>query len=117
MAVAAISGERAVQNIYPYHNTHYNEITSVPVEPVQRTSGVAGVSSEEDEVQLGVTYKPLQEQISHIEENAVVNQTKQLKEAFAQGEELYYDSSNPYELARMSVEGMLLAGMNIDLMA
>lgn len=117
MAVAAISGERAVQNIYPYHNTHYNEINSVPVEPIRRTTGVPGLSSEEEEVQLGVTYKPLKEQISHIEENAVVNQTKQLKDAFVQGEELYYDMANPYEAARMSVEGMLVAGMNIDIMA
>lgn len=117
MAVAAISGQRAVQNIYPYHNTHYNEIPSVPVEPVKRTIGVQGLSSQEEEVQLGISYKPLKDSISQIEENAVVNQTKQLKDAFVQGKELYYDMANPYETARMSVEGMLVAGMNIDIMA
>lgn len=117
MAITAISGERVVQNIYPYHNTHYNEVASVPVEPVQRTTEVAGLSSEEEQVQLGVTYEPFKGQISQIEENAVVNQTRQLKEAFQQGEDLYYDQSNPYEMARMSVEGMLLTGMNIDFMA
>ena len=43
--------------------------------------------------------------------------TEELKNVFDAGEELQYDMSNPYEASRMSLDGMLLTGMNIDVMA
>lgn len=117
MTVSAISGYGQIQNIYAYHNTHYNQMQTVPVTPVQKTAGVSKISDEEDSLRLAATYRPAEDEITGIENTAVAKQTEKLKDFYEKGQELHYNRFNPYEAARMSVDGMLVAGMNIDLMA
>lgn len=117
MTVSAISGYGQIQNIYAYHNTHYNQVQTAPVTPVQKTAGVSKISAEEDSLRLAATYRPAEDEMTGIENPAVAKHTEKLKNLYEKGQELHYDRSNPYEAARMSVDGMLVTGMNIDLMA
>lgn len=116
MSVAVIPSYGKVQNIYPYYKTHFNQVQSVPVEPVRPTAGITEISSQEDRIQLGVSYRP-EDLVKDIENKAVAKQTQELKNSFEQGEVLQYDLANPYEAARMAVDNMLVMGMNFDIMA
>lgn len=117
MTISAISGYGRIQNIYPYHNTHFNQLANIPVTPVGKAGRVPGIAEDEERLHLGVTYGTDREQTARLESSAMAKKTEELKNVFDAGEELQYDMSNPYEASRMSLDGMLLTGMNIDVMA
>lgn len=117
MAVSAIPGYGQIQNIYAYHNTHYNQMPSRPVTAVSKISGVVPYSEDEDQTRFAASRKAVEEQVSGVETAAVAKQTEKLQAAYTEGQELRYDLSNPYEAERMVVEGLLVTGMNIDVVA
>lgn len=115
MTVSAVSSHGHIQNIYTYHNTHFNQVQAVPVTPVRKAGKIAGISQEEDRIRFAAVYKS--ERDSRTEPAVVAKQTERLKNSFDAGQEFQYNISNPYEASRMSMDGMLLAGINIDVMA
>lgn len=117
MTVTAIPGYGQIQNIYAYHNAHFNQVGNVPVAPIQRTGRVAGISGEEDRLHFAATYRSGQSGEDTVEAAAIAKQTEKLKNSLEQGRPMQYELSNPYEASRMSIDGMLAAGMNIDVMA
>lgn len=112
MRISAIPEYGQIQNIYSYHNSHYNQVQAAAVTPVQKTARVVGVSSQEDQVQLAATYR----QENEID-NVSSKRKEELKSSIDRGEELNYNQSNPYEALRMSVDGILVKGMNMDVIA
>lgn len=117
MTVTAIPGYGQIQNIYAYHNAHFNQVGNVPVTPIQRTGRVAGISDEEDRLHFAATYRSEGDDVNSVESAAIAKQTEKLKNSFDNGRQMQYELSNPYETSRMSIDGMLVAGMNIDVMA
>lgn len=117
MAITAISNYDRVQNVYAYHNTHFNQVAATPVSPVQKTTGIAGISSQEDQTRLAVTYRPKDNPISEAEQTAAEKYTADLKNIAERGQKLQYDLSNPYEMARRSVDQTLVTGMYLDITA
>lgn len=117
MAVSAISGYGQIQNIYAYQNTHFNQVQNVPVTPVQKTRKASGISGDEDQLHLAATYQSAKEQTAKAESAAVAKQTEKLKNSLDAGQELKYEISNPYEASRRLLDGMLVTGMSIDVMA
>lgn len=117
MTVSAISGYGRIQNIYMYHNTHYNQVQAAPVTPVKRAGGVLAVSDEEDRLYLTASRQPEKDSAGRVESAIVAKQTEKIKNSFDAAQEMQYELSNPYEMSRMSLDGMLVTGMNIDVMA
>lgn len=117
MAVSAISGYGQIQNIYAYHNSHFNQVRNAPVTPIQRAGRMTGISGEEDRLHFAAVYQPEHKTVDTSEASAIAKQTEKLKNILDGGRELQYEPSNPYDTSRMSLDGMLLAGMNIDVMA
>lgn len=116
MAVSMISGYGQIQNIYAFRSTHFNQVQDMPVTPVSKTQAAPTVSEDEDRTLWAATRTPIQEQAEQLEASAVEKQTGIIKDSF-NGEALQYDLSNPYEAVRMSMDNMLVAGMNINVMA
>ena len=117
MTVSAIPGYGQIQNIYAYHNSHFNQVRNSSVAPVQRAGRISGISGEDDRLHFAVTHRSEKEPVDKMESAAIAKQTEKLKNSIDNGRELQYELSNPYETSRMSLDGMLVAGMNIDVMA
>ncbi len=115
MAISMIAGYGQVQNIYAFRNTHFNQVQNAPVTPVSRARGVAPIADDEDRtVWVG---SRATRQAGELESAAVEKQTQKIRESVDSGQELQYDISNPYEAVRMSIDSMLVTGMNINVMA
>lgn len=117
MAISAISGYSRIQNIYAFRNTHYNEVQTTPVTPVPRPGKVAGISDDEDELRFAAIDAGEKKPSERLEISAVNKQTEKIQSAYETQGQLQYDLTNPYEVGRKSVEGMLVSGMNFNVLA
>lgn len=116
MMITNIGSSGQVRGIYVYGNSHYNEMKNTAVPPVDKVPSVAKLSDKEDEVKVAVTYQSNEE--SRVNEEAVALKEKEnLTESYKNQEAAQYNLSNPYELARMSIESSLLSGMHFDMLA
>lgn len=117
MMLAAIGNVKDIQSIYMYGNSHYNQVQYAPVAPVEKIHSVVQTGSSDEETKLAATYKHKDSQKALSEDSAALKRAEQLLQAYDNSGMASYDLSNPYEVSRMNVEGTLLAGMNIDMLA
>ena len=114
MASGGVSRSKGVSSVYTFGNSHYNQVQTVPVTPVKRIKGANGVSKGEDKLKTAVLYGDNKDSLSEIMSMREANQAEELRESYSDMETASYDTDNPYELERMSKEGSLLLGMNVD---
>lgn len=115
MMITNIGSFSHVQGIYVYGNSHYNQMANTAVAPISKVPSVAKLEDREDELKLAVTYLPEEE--SRTEEDVVLREKGNLAENYKNQDIVQYNMSNPYELARMSIENTILSGMNFDMLA
>jgi len=116
MMITNIGSASQIRGIYVYGNSHYNETRNTAVLPVNRVSFVPRLEDKEDEVKVAVTYQSHEENKIN-EEAAVLKEQENLAESYKNQEVARYDLTNPYELAKMSIENSLLSGMHFDMLA
>lgn len=112
--VSGVGAAERVQNIYPYSNSHYNQIDNEAVLPVTGVEPVLKLVGEEDELKFGVTYGQDTKAVS--DERAAWKEKEALAESYREQKVVSYNLANPYEAARKNIEGSLLLGMNFDQM-
>ena len=115
MMITGIDASRQVQGVYVYGNTHFNQAGDTAVSPVSRISSVARLDEDEEKLKAAVTYR--QDTKSQIDDEAALREKENLAENYKNQDIVQYNMSNPYEVARMSIESSLLSGMNFDVMA
>ncbi len=116
MMITNISSLGQIRGIYVYGNSRYNEKGESAILPVDKVSSVAGLDENQDEVKVAVTYQSDEE--SKVSEDTVAFKEKEsLAESYKDQDVAQYNLSNPYELARMSIENSLLSGMHVDMLA
>ncbi len=113
MSILSIANVGSVQAIYTFGNSRYNQISNSPVAPVSRIRKMMPLSGEREE-QYAVLRSPSREEW---EEGLVARQEERVRSAYEDMTEAAYNLQNPYEAARMSSEGILLAGMNVNVLA
>lgn len=116
MMITNISSASQIRGIYVYGNSHYNETGNTAVSPVNKVSSVARLDDRDDEVKIAVTYQSNEENKVN-EETVALKEQENLIESYRNQEVVQYDLTNPYELARMSIENSLLSGMHFDMLA
>lgn len=117
MTISGINSTGAIQNVYVYGNTHYNQVQDSAVSPVRRVKPAQGVEKQEEQLNVAVTYKQDQEQKTLDVDSVTKKEQVSLAKAYAQDDTVDYQVSNPYERSRMVMEGSLLTGMNLDVFA
>ncbi|MCD7824617.1 MAG: hypothetical protein LUH14_01395 [Clostridiaceae bacterium] len=117
MMVNSIANTGQIKNIYYYANTHYNQVHTSAVTPVSGVSSLFSVADQEDRLHAAVFYQNDSDK-AFLQDNAVAAKEKaELTTAYEDQIVVRYDQSNPYEAARMSMEGSVLSGMYVDLLA
>jgi hypothetical protein len=114
--ITGINSSSSIENIYMYANSHYNQVQSTAVTPVTRVRPVSSLASQEDELKLAATYQN-KDGVSADDDKVAWKEKANLAESYKNQEVVSYNRSNPYEMARMSMEGSLLSGMNFDMLA
>ncbi len=117
MTVSPIASQGMSQTIYTFQNTHFNQVKSTPVHPVEKTQRVSSIEDQEDQRKVLALYEDSQGGIVSQSKNSVMRQTDTIRSTYAQEESAQYNQANPYEAARMVTESVALAGMNIDMLA
>lgn len=116
MIITNVSSASRIHGIYVYGNSHYNEARDTAVSPVNRVSSVARLDDREEEAKIAVTYQSDEENKVN-DEAAALREQENLAGNYRNQEVAQYDLTNPYEVARMSIENSLLSGMHFDMLA
>lgn len=117
MNVSSVSAMTSTQNIYVFQNTHYNQNRMSPVSAVAGVGRTASLDGQEDRSQIVAAYQSADGSITGINCSREAMQREQIRERYTGEQEAVYDLSNPYQVQQMSAEGMLLTGMNVDMLA
>lgn len=116
MMIMGISSSGQVENVYAYANSHYNQMQNAAVSPVTRVRSISSLDAQEDELKFAVTYQH-KNNVSTDEEKVALKEKSNLMESYRNQDVVQYNMTNPYEMARRSIENTLLSGMNFDMMA
>ncbi len=117
MRIHGVSDTMQVKNIYYYNNSHYNQMNDSAVAPVPRVQSLFSVDDEEEKLRTAVLYEQDSSGKVIDDSEAVKREQENLSSAYGGQVMVQYDMDNPYDLARMSMESSILAGMHLDMLA
>lgn len=117
MITAAITNAGQIGSLYFYGDTHYNQIKSTPVPAVNRVQAVAPTADKENHLHYAALYQHDSESLVQTDHSVAQKEQEALSTAYADQNMAQYNLTNPYELARMTLENSLLAGMHINMLA
>lgn len=117
MIAAAITNAGQIGSLYFYGDTHYNQVKSAPVPAVNRIQATAPITDRENTLHYAALYQRDSESLVQTEQSAAQKGQEALSGTYAGQDVAQYNLTNPYELARMTIENSLLAGMHINMLA
>lgn len=114
MVVMGVDSTLHAESIYAFANSRNRGNGSVP--PVTPVSPVVKLHDEEDRIKLAVSGQDGKNAFAEDDRVALKEQVN-LTESYKSQNVVQYDVSNPYEMARMSIENSLLSGLHFDMLA